>query len=37
MLDWHGCELERRLASADVDPAAAIPWEIVKARLADRS
>jgi len=31
--DWHRDELERRLAAADADPEAAIPWEEVKRRL----
>jgi len=31
--EWHRHELERRLASADANPDAAIPWEQVKARL----
>ena len=35
--DWHQAEVARRVASADADPEAAIPWEVVKARLADRS
>lgn len=34
--DWHRQELERRRASAEADPVAGIPWEVVKARLADR-
>ena len=33
MPDWHRQELERRLAEADVNPDAAIPWEDVKKRL----
>lgn len=37
MPDWHRRELERRLADADAAPEARIPWEVVKARLADRS
>jgi putative addiction module component (TIGR02574 family) len=28
--EWHREELERRLATADADPSAAIPWEQVK-------
>jgi putative addiction module component (TIGR02574 family) len=32
--DWHIRELERRLAAADADPAAAEPWETVLARLS---
>ncbi len=35
--DWHLRELERRRAAAEADPGAGIPWEVVKARLADRS
>ena len=31
--DWHREELERRLAAADADPNAAIPWEEVRQRL----
>lgn len=34
--DWHRRELERRLAAAEANPAAGIPWEVVKARLAER-
>jgi putative addiction module component (TIGR02574 family) len=30
--DWHREELERRLAAADRDPDAAIPWEEVRQR-----
>ena len=33
MPDWHREELERRLAAADADPDAAIPWEEVRDRL----
>ena len=33
--DWHEQEIERRLASADADPQAGIPWEDVKARLRE--
>lgn len=35
--DWHLPELQERLATADADPGAAIPWSIVKARLVRRS
>ncbi len=35
--DWHLRELERRRAAAEADPNAGIPWEEVKARLANRS
>lgn len=31
--EWHGKELERRLAAADADPDGAIPWEEVRQRL----
>ena len=34
--DWHREEFDRRLASADADPGAGIPWAEVKARLAQR-
>jgi putative addiction module component (TIGR02574 family) len=33
MPGWHREELERRLAAADADPGAAIPWEEVRQRL----
>jgi putative addiction module component (TIGR02574 family) len=35
--EWHQQELERRLAAADADPEAAIPWEEVKRRLREKS
>lgn len=35
--DWHRRELERRRAAAEADAGAGIPWEVVEARLADRS
>jgi len=35
--DWHRSELERRRAAAEADPEAGIPWEVVKARMANRS
>ena len=35
--EWHREELERRLAAADADPSAAIPWEQVKRRLREKS
>jgi putative addiction module component (TIGR02574 family) len=35
--EWHRQELERRLAAADADPDAAIPWEQVKKRLREKS
>jgi putative addiction module component (TIGR02574 family) len=31
---WHLRELERRIAAADANPAAAEPWETVLARLS---
>jgi len=34
--EWHREELERRLAAADADPDAAIPWEEVKKRLREK-
>jgi putative addiction module component (TIGR02574 family) len=34
--EWHREELERRLAAADADPEAAIPWEEVKKRLREK-
>lgn len=35
--EWHREELARRIAAADADPGAGIPWEVVRARLlADR-
>lgn len=35
--DWHWHELEQRRAAADADPEAGVPWEVVKARLTDRT
>lgn len=35
--EWHREELERRLAAADADPSAAVPWEQVKRRLREKS
>ena len=35
--DWHREELERRLAMADADPDASIPWEEIKRRLHNKS
>ena len=35
--EWHRQELELRLAAADADPDAAIPWEQVKRRLREKS
>lgn len=34
--EWHRQELERRLALADANPEAGIPWEQVKARLREK-
>ena len=34
--EWHREELERRLAAAEADPDAAIPWEEVKKRLREK-
>lgn len=31
--DWHREELDRRLAEADANPAAGMPWEEARARL----
>jgi len=31
--EWHREELEKRIAAADAEPDAAIPWEDVKRRL----
>lgn len=33
--DWHREELDRRVAAAEADPDAAVPWEEVKKRLRD--
>ena len=35
--EWHKEELNRRLAAADADPDAGIPWEEVKERLSGNS
>jgi len=35
--DWHREELERRLATANADPDASIPWEEIKRRLHNKS
>ena len=35
--DWHREELERRIAAADANPEAGIPWEEVKARMKKQS
>ena len=34
--DWHREELDRRLAAAEADPDAAVPWEEVKRKLRDK-
>jgi putative addiction module component (TIGR02574 family) len=34
--EWHRRELEKRLAAADADPSAGIPWEEVKRRLREK-
>ena len=34
--DWHREELDRRLAAADANADAAIPWEEVKRRLQEK-
>ena len=34
--EWHREELDRRLAAADANPDAAIPWEDVKRRLREK-
>ena len=31
--EWHRQELEKRIAAANADPDAAVPWEEVKRRL----
>ena len=33
--DWHREELDRRMAAADADPDAAVPWDEVKKRLRE--
>ena len=35
--EWHKAELDRRLAAADADPDAGIPWEDFKERLSGKS
>ena len=35
--DWHREELEHRLAAADAEPSAGVPWEEVKRRLREPS
>jgi len=35
--DWHKGELEQRLANADANPDAAVPWDEVQRRLRERS
>jgi len=34
--EWHRTELKRRLAAAEADPDAAIPWAEVKKRLREK-
>ena len=34
--EWHREELDRRLAAADANPDAGIPWEEVKRRLREK-
>ena len=36
VMEWHREELERRLAAAESDPDAAIPWEEVQKRLREK-
>jgi len=35
--EWHREELERRLAAADANPDAAIPWEDIRRSVSDKS
>ena len=35
--EWHRRELSRRIAAADANPEAGIPWEVVRARIAEVS
>jgi putative addiction module component (TIGR02574 family) len=35
--EWHREELGKRLAAADANPEAAVPWEDVKRRLREES
>ena len=34
--EWHREELKRRLAAAEADPDAAIPWEEAKKQLREK-
>jgi putative addiction module component (TIGR02574 family) len=34
--EWHLQELEQRVAAADADPSAAVPWETVRTRLSSK-
>ncbi len=34
--EWHRDELDRRLAAADANPDAAIPWEEIKRRPREK-
>ena len=31
--EWHRRELARRIAAADSEPGAGVPWEVVRARI----
>jgi len=31
--EWHRLELARRIAAADSEPGAGVPWEVVRARI----
>jgi putative addiction module component (TIGR02574 family) len=35
--EWHRQELERRLAAADAEPDAGIPWKEVRTRLRENN
>ena len=37
MPEWHEHELDLRIAAADANPSAAVPWDDVKNRLRERS
>lgn len=36
MPEWHERELDVRIAAADANPSAAVPWDEVKNRLKER-